>query len=146
MRNKFKLKRPTVIPGGVAKDKKGKVSFVNGFGFDKVKRFYLVEVKKSGVIRAWHGHKREEKYAFLVSGKALLGVVKIDNFRNPSKKAKVYKFELSSESPCIVYIPPGYANGFKSLGNGTKLVFFSTSTLSESEDDDVRFKSDYWSI
>lgn len=54
------------------------------------------------------------------------------------------KFVLSSEKPSILYIPPGYANGFKTLTEDTILMFFSTSTLEESKGDDIRFDWDYF--
>lgn len=137
---------PYLIKGGVSVDKKGKVSFVNDFNFSEIKRFYVVDNGKRGVIRAWHGHKGEAKYAFAVSGDALVGAVYIDDWSHPSKKTTVYKFLLSSIKPAILYIPKGYANGFKSLTRDAKLIFFSTSTLEQSKKDDIRFGSRYWDI
>ena len=36
-------KEPTLILGGFAVDDRGQLSFVNGFGFEAVRRFYMVE-------------------------------------------------------------------------------------------------------
>lgn len=132
--------------GGVARDDRGEVSFVNSFDFKDVKRFYVVKNKKKGQFRGWHGHKKESKYIFAVCGIALIACVKIDNWENPSKKLKINKFKVSAEEPSIVYIPPGYANGFKNLTKDTKLIFYSGATLKESEKDDFRFPKDYWTI
>ena len=142
----IKLDIPYLIKGSAVKDEKGSVSFVNDFDFPRIKRFYVIDIKTEGIIRAWHGHRREVKYAFAVSGKALVGAANIDNWKNPSRKSKVYNFLLSSKKPAILYIPKGYANGFKSLTNNTKLIFFSKHTLEQSKKDDIRFDAKYWDI
>lgn len=132
------------IKGGVAFDDRGSVSFVNDFNFPDVKRFYLVKNHNTGFIRAWHGHKKEAKYVFVSSGSILLAAVKIDNWQQPSKDAALQKFILTGNSPSVLYIPPGYANGFRTLTADAQVMFFSTSTLEESKDDDIRFRHDYW--
>jgi dTDP-4-dehydrorhamnose 3,5-epimerase len=59
---------------------------------------------------------------------------------------EVSKFVLSSQTPKVLWIPPGYFNGFKSLEENTKIIFFSTSTLEESLGDDIREDHDKWNI
>lgn len=146
MIKKIKFDIPYLLKGDVIKDNRGSVSFVNEFNFPKIKRFYVVDNCTIGFVRAWHGHRHEAKYVFVLSGKALIGAVKIDNWRYPSKETKVHNFLLSFEKPAVLYIPKGYANGFKSLTNDTKLIFFSTSTLEQSKKDDIRFDVKYWDI
>lgn len=137
---------PHVIEGGSVADERGVVSFVNAFNFPKIKRFYLVSNHKKGGVRAWHGHKYEAKYVYPVCGNALVAAVQIDNWKNPSRKAKVHSFILSSKKPSILFIPRGYANGFKSLSENAKLMFFSTKTLDQSKKDDFRYDAGYWDI
>lgn len=129
-----------IISGGIATDDRGSVTFVNDFNFSNVKRFYVVENHRSGFIRAWHGHNKEGKYVFVVSGTALVGAVKMNSNDEPKKVI------LSDKNPKILYIPPGYANGFKTLEEGTKIIFYSTSTLQDSLGDDIRFSFDKWDI
>lgn len=145
-KNKIKFEIPRIINGGVAIDKRGKVSFVNDFDFTKVKRFYMIATYKEGVVRAWHGHKIEAKYVFVLSGKAMVAAVRVDDWEHPSKKAKIYKFLLSQAKPAVLCIPKGFANGFKPLAKDTKLIFFSTLKLEESNKDDFRFDAAYWDI
>lgn len=133
-----------VLDGGLAVDDRGTVSFVNGFDFSGVKRFYKIENFSKDVIRAFHGHLKEGKYVYVVSGTIVLAAVPIDDTKTPSKTAQVRRFVLSGRKPGIVFIPPGYANGFRILEEGTQIVFFSTSTLEESKGDDYRFPADYW--
>lgn len=145
-KNDQKFDEPYLLNGDVFIDTRGKVSFVNDFTFSKIKRFYVAENDKKGTVRAWHGHKHEAKYIFAVSGEALVGAVKIDSWKNPSRKSKVYKFLLSFKKPAILHIPKGYANGFQSKTRDAKLIFFSTNTLDQSKKDDIRFDSRYWDI
>lgn len=133
-----------IIKGDISIDDRGSVSFINEFNFDNIKRAYIVENYNQGFIRAWHGHKNEEKYVQVISGSALIAGVKIDNWDKPSLDLEVHKFVLSEFKPSILYIPRGYANGFKTLSVGSKLIFYSTSTLEDSINDDFRFKFDLW--
>lgn len=137
---------PQVLEGGLAVDDRGEVGFVNDFNFAGVKRFYWVTNHRSGFVRAWHAHQREAKYVMVVQGAALIGAVEIDDWDNPSKDGKVWRYVLSAHKPSILHIPAGYANGFMSLTEDTKLIFFSTSTLEESRDNDVRYPARYWDI
>ena len=141
-----KTQEPFIMQGALSTDKRGEVTFVNDFSFPQVKRFYTVKNHKKYMIRAWHGHKNEAKFVYSLSGKALLGAIAIDDWEKPSKKLKIYTFILNAKKPCIVYIPPGFVNGFQSLTSNAKLMFFSTSTLKESLEDDIRFDKTYWNI
>jgi dTDP-4-dehydrorhamnose 3,5-epimerase len=139
-----------IIAGGVAVDDRGLLRFVNDFNFSDVKRFYQVENHCQGFIRAWHGHVREGKYVWVASGTALVAAVPMafDDIDNSYylRDNEVRKFILSSQSPKILFIPPGFANGFKNLTNNTIIQFFSTSSLDDSKGDDIRFDWDYVNV
>ena len=127
------------ISGGVYADDRGFLRFVNDFNFSDVKRFYQVENHQKGYIRAWHGHENEGKYVYVAKGTALIGAVNM-------KTQEINKFTLTSQNPSVLFIPPGYANGFKNLEEDTIIMFFSTSTIEESHGDDIRFAWDKWNI
>jgi len=114
-----------LMTGGLSVDDRGDVSFINDFRFQGVKRFYMVSNHRAGYVRAWHAHRREGKYVTAVSGAAVVGAVKIDNWENPSQQLPVDRFVLSAKKPSVLFIPPGYANGFMSLTDDLKLMFFS---------------------
>jgi dTDP-4-dehydrorhamnose 3,5-epimerase len=99
----------------------------------------MVENHEKGFIRAWHGHKNEGKYVYVVSGTALVGVVNL-------KSESIYRYVFSADKPTILYVPPNHANGFMTLTDDAKLLFFSTSTLEDSLGDDIRFNWDKWDI
>ena len=142
------MQEPKLIIGGLAIDDRGELTFNNDFDMSKIKRYYMVSNHRCHFIRAWHGHKKEEKYVTVISGSAIIGAVKINNWDNPksyaNQNSKVYRFILSAKKPNIIYIPAGYANGFMNLEKDTKLIFFSTSTLEESKGDDYRFNIRCW--
>lgn len=141
------------IEGGVAVDDRGSLRFVNDFNFEGVKRFYQVENHRRGFIRAWHGHQKEGKYVYVASGTALVAAVPLE-FVNPinggeqvlNKSKSPSKFVLSATKPSILYIPPGYFNGFMNLEENTKVLFFSTSSIEESKGDDIRLPYDTWNV
>lgn len=135
---------PALIKGGLAVDDRGQVEFVNDFDFGGVKRFYAVSNHSRGFVRAWHGHRHESKYALAVRGAMLVCCVEIDDWDEPSLDLTINRYVLSENSPGVLFIPAGYANGFMSLTDGAKILFFSTSSLNESLDDDIRFPARYW--
>lgn len=140
------MNEPTLLAGDIAVDDRGEVGFVNDFAFAGVKRFYTVKNHLQGFVRAWHGHQRESKYVTVLEGSALVGAVKVDDWASPSKDLPVSKYVLSAKKPKVLFIPAGYANGFMSLTQDARLVFFSTSSIAESMGDDIRFQARYWDI
>jgi dTDP-4-dehydrorhamnose 3,5-epimerase-like enzyme len=138
------VETPRLLEGGLAVDDRGSVAFVNAFDFEGVKRFYVVANHRQGFVRAWHAHRREAKYVTVVSGAAVVAAVRIDDWERPSRAAEVHRFVLSAAKPSVLFIPPGHANGFMSLTDDSRLLFFSTSTVEETRDDDVRYDARYW--
>ncbi|MDO8638404.1 MAG: dTDP-4-dehydrorhamnose 3,5-epimerase family protein [Candidatus Daviesbacteria bacterium] len=136
--------KPKIIKGNLKKDERGVIKFINGFEFQGIKRFYLIENTNTKIIRAFHGHMKEAKYVYVITGSILLCTVFLDDEKNPSKDNKVERFILKAGEPQIIYIPPSYSNGFKALEPNSKVIFFSTATLEESQKDDFRFPVDYW--
>ena len=125
-------------------DDRGVISFVNGLDLSDWKRFYIVENHKPNFIRAWHGHKIESKLVVPISGVTQVSAVKVSNWENPDKRETPKTHFLSSGKPSALFIPKGFANGFKSLTDDSKLLIFSSSTLDESKQDDFRFEWNYW--
>lgn len=128
-----------LVSGDLVTDDRGTVRFVNDFDFKNVKRFYQVNNHRKGFIRAWHGHKHEDKYVYIASGSALVGVVNLET-------EEVEKFILSANKPRVLWVPANSANGFMSLEDNTTVLFFSSKTLEESKGDDIRFPYDKWDI
>jgi len=138
--------KPRMIDCVTAIDDRGQVVFANDFDVRGVRRFYMVSNHRAGFVRAWHAHKQEAKYVLVTHGAALIGVVPIDNWKKPAKGATVARHVLSAGIPKLLYIPPGFANGFMTLTADTELLFYSTSTIEESKTDDFRYPARYWDI
>src|SRR3989344_6268485 len=100
--------KPKIIAGGLAKDERGQLVFANDFNMSDIKRFYMVENSSLDVVRAWHGHAKEAKYVFVVSGSALVAAVFLDDLKQPNKKNEIHKYIFSADKPQILYVPPGY--------------------------------------
>lgn len=138
------IPEPVIISGGVAVDDRGSLRFCNDFHFEDVKRFYQVRNHRAGFIRAWHGHRQEGKYVWASSGSALVAAVPLEAM--PGDLVRVKKFVLSEQAPKILFIPAGYYNGFLTLEDDTRLLFFSTSSIEDSQGDDIRQPYDRWNI
>jgi len=135
---------PSLITGDSFTDSRGILRFVNDFDFSDVKRFYQIESSYIDIVRAWQGHKAENKYFFVTSGSFLICGVKIDDWENPSKNLPVEKHILSADKSKILMIPAGYSNGIKALEEGSKLIVFSSNTLEGGKDGDYRFEANKW--
>lgn len=139
MSGKLKL-----IDAGVAIDDRGELLYCNNLDMTKIKRFYHITNYLNPFVRAWHGHKIEEKYILVTKGSALVAAVEVDKWDTPSKDLKIQTFLLNDKNPKILYIPAGYAHGYKTLLSDTRLTIFSSLSLSESQKDDYRYDVNYW--
>jgi dTDP-4-dehydrorhamnose 3,5-epimerase-like enzyme len=139
-------KYPKLIKGGIYTDHRGQISFVNDMKFDTVSRFYIINNSVEYPLRAWQGHKIENKYFYCIQGVVKIHYVKIDNWEFPSKDLKVESVVLSAIESNVFHIPEGYANAIESLEVGAKLISFSTLPLERIIEDDIRFDSDMWSV
>jgi len=135
---------PKLIIGNRVYDNRGSLRFSNDFGFKNIKRFYTVHNYNKNFIRAWHGHMNEEKYIGCIRGTFQVSVVKIDNIKKPNKKNKIHTFFLNESNNNFVHISKGFANGSMSLEDNSELLIFSTSSIKESLNDDIRYDPQYW--
>ena len=83
-------------------------------------------------------------FYFTIHGSFKIKLVQLDSFENPSENLDVFSYELNSDTPKILFIPGGYANGFKANTEGSKLLVFSNFDLEASKQDDYRYESDKW--
>ncbi|MEO8234890.1 MAG: dTDP-4-dehydrorhamnose 3,5-epimerase family protein [Flavobacterium sp.] len=135
---------PQIIQGGQFKDERGKITFVNDFDLKAVRRCYSIEHSDTAIIRAWQGHKKEQKWFQVILGTFLVAVVCPDDWENPRLDLGVKTFVLKAVENQILYIPSGFANGFKALKPNSKMLVFSDFTVEESSNDNFRFDSKFW--
>ncbi len=137
---------PQLIKGGIYTDHRGQISFVNDMKFDVIERFYVISNSAENPLRAWQGHKLDNKYFYCIQGTIKVHFVKVDNWESPSKDLKVESVVLSAVESNVLHIPEGYANAIELLEVGSKLISFSTLPLDRTAEDDVRFESNQWSV
>ncbi|MDO3625936.1 WxcM-like domain-containing protein [Mucilaginibacter sp. BT774] len=136
--------QPEIISGAVHADQRGSISFINDFTFADIKRFYTIEPADSTIARAWQGHRHESKWFHVIAGSFKVVAVKIDNWENPSDGCELFEYDLSAGSPAVLHIPGGYANGFKALESGSRVMIFSDFTVQQSIGDDYRYDQNKW--
>lgn len=133
-----------LIKGNNFIDNRGSLSFVNAFTLHDVKRFYEISPKDTTIVRAWQAHKEECKWFYCTSGSFIVKTVRIDDFKNPSNDLIVNSYELNESEPQVLFIPGGFANGFKATSERSKLMVFSNFELEASITDDFRYDSKKW--
>lgn len=136
--------QPSFIKGHTYTDERGSLVFVNDFAMQEVKRFYTIFHHSTQVIRAWQGHRREQKWFAPLDGVFEVILVKPDNWQNPSPDLPLLHFELNAANPGVLHIPGGYASGFRSLVPNSKMIVYSDMNLEDSKQDDVRFDKSRW--
>ena len=137
-------KYPVLIKGGAFTDDRGELRFVNGFDMTNVKRFYIMNNSSTDIIRAWHGHKFECKYFFVLKGSFLINSIKIDNWEAPSIDLKPFSFRLEQADNNMLCVPSGFANGIKAITPNASLMVLSNFSVEESLNDDYRFDKNLW--
>lgn len=137
--------KPHIIKGGVFKDKRGVIAFVNDFKFDNIHRFYILENAEDNDTRAWHGHRKDVKNFYCVQGSFLVSFVKVDDWDNPSPNLIPERVVLKADDSKVLVIPFGYANSVKALEPKSKLISLSTLPIDEAEGDSVRYDQSMWS-
>jgi len=135
---------PQIISGGIHTDERGSISFVNGFDFSMIKRFYNISHPSTEIIRAWQGHKVEKKWFYVCSGSFKIITVKIADWDQATPADSPLEFHLHVSDPKILFIPGGYVNGFQATVSDSKLMVFSDVTMEESINDDFRFDKNLW--
>lgn len=110
--------------------------YFTAINFEKdVKRAYLIKNHKSGVIRAFHGHKNEAKTLYCINGafKVICISMETGNWKS---------FTITEKGNNFLKIPALVYNGFVSLTDNSELLVLSNSTFEESKNDDFRIPYD----
>lgn len=135
---------PILVNGGLHTDERGTLSFFNDFNMAPVKRFYVIDHPNTNIVRAWQGHKVEQKWFYVITGSFRINIVKPDNWESPSENIVVKEFILESATNQVLYVPGGYANGLKALKPHSKLIVFSDVSSADAGKDNFRFDKSLW--
>ena len=135
---------PTIFSGNHHQDKRGIVRFNNDFNALGIKRIYTLENSDTEFIRAWQGHKIEQRWFSATIGSFKIKLIKIDSWEYPSNNLTILEFILDAENLDILHVPAGYVSAIQSLQEESKLLVFADYAVGE-VDDEYRFSADYFS-
>lgn len=133
-----------IISGEIFNDHRGKITSLNDFRFDGVKRCYVIHHPDTSVIRGWHGHQFEKKWFYCIKGSFTLAFVEIDNWETPSVDLKPEVITLTDRTSEIICVPEGYSNCIKANEEDSILLVYSGKILSEALLDSWRYDTSMW--
>ena len=137
--------KPTLIVGKHHTDERGTITFNNDFDLSEIKRAYFIENETTDIIRAWQGHKIEQRCFTVVKGSFLVKVIQIDNWDNPSTTLAPFIFHLSEKDFQVLQVPGGYASSIQAMEENSKLMVMGDYLLGETKDEH-RYSSEYFDI
>lgn len=132
------------IQGGIAKDQRGQIRFVNGFDMSQVKRFYIIKNADLELVRGWRAHRIEQRWFYVLSGSFSIDIVEIDNWNKPSIDLPIRRELLNSEGYQILHLTSGYGTAFKALEPESEILVFSDYGIENATLDDYTYPLDYF--
>ena len=106
-------------------DERGNIRFVNEEIPGYYRRFYLITPADTSVIRAWQGHKNEQKAFYAISGSFIIAVVTPSFFEQPEDNEIPEVFELTEDNNRLLRLPGGCYTGIKSRSSDATLLVLS---------------------
>lgn len=140
----MKENRIETIQGGVAKDQRGQIRFVNDFDMTQVERFYIIKNGNTELVRGWRAHRIEQRWFYVLSGAFRLDLVQIDNWEQASPNLPIEKRVLKVEEQQVVHVPAGYGTAFQALEPESELLVFADYGIDHTPNDDHTWPLDYF--
>ena len=135
--------KPTLISGNCHQDQRGQLFYNNDFDASSIKRIYVIENHSVDFVRAWQGHKIEQRWFSTLQGRFKIQLIAVDNWDKPSENLPRIEYNLHSEKLDILHIPAGYISSIQALEEKSKLVIMSDYHLGELRDE-YRYPTDYF--
>lgn len=136
---------PKLILGSLHSDQRGTLRFNNDFDASAIKRFYVIENQKVDFVRAWQGHKIEQRWFSAMKGSVEIQLIRIDNWENPSKYLEHVVFILNAEKLDVLHVPSGYITSIQFLEETSILFVMSDYFINEIQDE-YRYDLNYFAI
>ena len=134
---------PSLIKGNVYSDARGQLFYNNNFDATIIKRIYLIENREALFVRAWQGHRIEQRWFSALQGSFKIDLIAIDNWESPSKDLEELSFIINAETLDILHVPAGYISSIQSLEEGARLLVMADYGLGDIQDE-YRFALDYF--
>ncbi|MCC2600013.1 WxcM-like domain-containing protein [Sphingobacterium sp. FBM7-1] len=132
------------IIGGIAKDHRGQIRFVNDFDMAQVKRFYIIKNTDTELVRGWRAHRIEQRWFYVLSGSFAVDLIQIDDWANASPELPVEKRILTAEEQQVLHVPVGYGTAFQALEPESELLVFADYGIENARKDDYTWPIDYF--
>lgn len=136
---------PQIIQGNAHTDDRGTLYYNNDFNASAVKRIYFIENRDTDFVRAWQGHKIEQRWFSAANGSFEIKLIKVDNWETPSLNLGQHIFTISAEKLDILHIPAGYISSIRALTDDAKLLVMADFGLGEIKDE-YRYDAGYFNI
>lgn len=136
---------PAILEGKVHTDLRGSLFYNNDFDVSEVKRIYFIENKDTEFVRAWQGHKIEQRWFSAVQGSFEIKLIEVDDWLTPSKKSTIHSFVLKACQLDILHVPKGYISSIQALEPSSRLMLMADFLIGEVKDE-YRFDADYFKI
>ena len=137
--------KPSEIKGKIHTDFRGSLYYNNDFDAKEIKRIYFIENKDTEFVRAWQGHKIEQRWFSAVQGSFEIKLIEVDDWITPSKNSTIYSFVLKANQLDVLHVPKGYISSIQALELNSKLMLMADYLLGEVKDE-YRFDADYFKI
>ncbi len=134
---------PSLIIGNCHKDERGLLFYNNDFDTTCIKRMYVIENHSIDFVRAWQGHKVEQRWFNVIQGCFKIQLIAVDNWDNPSETLPRLDYVLESATLDVLHITGGYVSSIQALKEKSKLVVMSDYHLGEINDE-FRYPINYF--
>lgn len=135
--------KPSLISGNCHQDERGQLFYNNDFDTTCTKRIYVIENHSIDFVRAWQGHKVEQRWFSAIHGSFKIQLIAVDNWDTPCENLPRIEYHLHSEKLDILHIPAGYISSIQALEKKSRLVVMSDYHLGEINDE-FRYPMNYF--
>lgn len=132
------------IQGGIAKDHRGQIRFVNEFDMSLVKRFYIIKNSDLELVRGWKAHRIEQRWFYVLTGSFCIDLVKIDDWDKPSQHLEIERIILAAKDNRVLHVPAGYGAAFQALEKESEILVFADYHLDHASLDDHTYDMNYF--
>lgn len=127
--------KPTLIKGNLHQDQRGILRFNNHFDASEIKRVYMIENQTIEVVRAWQGHKIEQRWFSAINGSFLIKIISPNHWETPTDTIENFEFVLDKNTLDVLHIPGGFLTSIKAIEEKSQLLVMADYRLGELNDE-----------
>lgn len=126
---------PIILKGAKNQDNRGLLLYNNDFDFSEIKRIYTIENSSIEFIRAWQGHRIEQRWFSALNGSFQIKVIEPNDWQKPTAIKLNFEFILKKDTLDFLHIPAGYLSSIKALEEKSQLLVLADYKINEVQDD-----------